>query len=137
MYYINTDGKRYPKQIFNRLSEEEQSTFIEIDDETYDSLLVQCDEESKYMVVENGEVVLKDREIEVENPLVVEKRSLSTYLNDSNYIAINYGTCRSDEDRAAFLAETSSTYSKTNEEVLDERDEAIARINEINILLNN
>jgi len=65
---------------------------------------------------------------------VVEKRELAkleTFLNQSNYIAINYGALRSEEKKLLFLADVSDTFEMTNEEIFDKRDEAIDRINEL------
>lgn len=129
--YINTEGKRYPKEIFKRLTQKEQSTFIEIDDKIYDKLLIQCEKESKYMLVLNGQVILKDIEVDPKEELFLEKRRLHSFLNKSNYIAINYGALRSEEKKLLFLADVSDTFEMTNEEIFDKRDEAIARINEL------
>ena len=65
---------------------------------------------------------------------VAEKKELSkleTFLNQSNYIAINYGSLRSEEKKLLFLADVSDTFGMTNEEIFDKRDESIARINEL------
>jgi len=71
---------------------------------------------------------------------VVEKRELAkleAFLNNTNYIAINYGAKISAEKRANYLAEMSDTYGITNEEVLNNREQAINKINELQLTLNN
>lgn len=120
--YINTEGKRYPKQIFDRLSEEEQATFVEVDDETYDSLLIQANENSSYLIVENGEIVLKPYEIETEDSNIVEKRELQAYLDSTDYMSI-----KCFERGLDMETEYPDDYTK--------RQEARDRINEINSIL--
>ena len=71
---------------------------------------------------------------------VVEKRELAkleAFLNNTNYIAINHGAKISAEKRANYLAEMSDTYGITNEEVLNNREQAINKINELQLTLNN
>ena len=70
--------------------------------------------------------------------LVNEKKEIETlklYLNETNYVAINYGAMRTDSQKTTFLETVSDTYNITNEKICDKRDAAIARINELELLI--
>lgn len=91
-------------------------------------------------IAELGLISVTDEEItaireqkDIDNQVAEKKElaSLESFLNQSNYIAINYGALRSEDKKTLFLAESSDTFRITNEEIFDKREEAIARINEL------
>ena len=132
MYYGTINGERYPKEIYNRLSKDKQKEFIEIDDDTMMELVNTANSTNKDIVVgKDGKPMLQDREISEEDAYQSELTNLKSFLNKSNYIAINYGALRNEDKKTLFLAETSDTFGMTNEEIFDKRDEAIDRINEL------
>ena len=136
MYFGTVNGERYPKEIYNRLSKERREEFIEIDDDTMMELVKNANSTNSDIIVGNdGNPTLQERMESLDDVIKNQISSLKQFLSNSNYIAINFGALRTDEKKELFLATTSDTYGKTNEEILDEREDAVERINELKVSL--
>jgi len=130
--YLGKNGERFPKEIFDRLSTEEQKNFKFVEDKDIFDLIEKANKTDCDLIMgENNTLLLKKRVLSDEQKLYNEKLYLEAFLDKSNYIAINYGALRSEDKKTLFLAETSDTFGMTNEEIFDKRVEAIARINEL------
>ena len=134
--YFGKNGERYPIAIFKRLSEEEQASFIEIDDDIMNSLLEESNNTNCEIVVGlDGRPKLKERIKSDKDILKSERNGLQSYLNSSDYVGIHYGELRTQESKTIFLDKVSNTFNMSNMNILIKREEARDRIDELRILL--
>ena len=134
--YFGKNGERYPIAIFKRLSEEEQTSFIEIDDDIMNSLLEESNNTNCEIVVGlDGRPKLKERIKSDTDILKSELRSLISYLNLSDYVGIHYGELRTQESKVVFLSRMSTKFSMSNLDILTKREDTRNRVEEIKVLL--
>lgn len=133
MFYINSKGERFTENVYKKLSEDRQEGFVSITNEEYRQLFKQSNIEKKDFTLDGTTVVLKEREVSDTQLLKNERNSLQSFVNSADYVTIKlYRASLQGQD---LLDEYSDTFQMTNREVLQKVDEAIARINEINTLL--
>ena len=90
-------------------------------------------EDVRQYVIDYPEMVIienKDKDI-----LKSELNGLQAYLNSSDYIGTHYGEILTQESKATFLDNISTTFNMSNMNILIKREEARDRIDELRTLL--
>ena len=86
--YLGKNGERFPKEIFDRLSTEEQKNFKFVEDKEIFDLVEKANKTDCDLIMgENNTLLLKKRVISNEQKLYNEKLYLETFLNDTDYMS--------------------------------------------------
>ena len=87
MYYGTITGERYPKEIYNRLSDEKKEEFIEIDDDTMRALVNKANETNCDIVPNSeGYPSLQAREVDKSEILTMQINSYKRYLSETDWV---------------------------------------------------
>ncbi len=123
MYIGKTSGKRYPKEIYNRLDESEKAEFVEVSDTEYEKIVEEANETNCIIgVSDEGVMTLTPRVVNESDELLFEKVSLKSYLTSTDWVV-------------AKCYELELKVSDTYPDIYQKRGEARTRINEIDSLL--
>ncbi|MDP0487907.1 MAG: hypothetical protein Q7K36_00170 [Fusobacterium sp. JB020] len=87
MFYINNDGLRFPKEIYDKLPDEQKKDFVSIKDEDYNNLVNKSNNENKEILVKNGQIILSERIVTKEDKLKNELNSLQSYMDSTDWIS--------------------------------------------------
>ncbi len=86
MFYINNDGLRFPKEIYDKLPDEQKKYFVSLKDEDYHNLVNKSNNENKEILVKNGQIILSERIVTKEDKLKNELNSLQAYMASTDWI---------------------------------------------------
>jgi ADP-heptose:LPS heptosyltransferase len=122
---------KYYKTLNNEIYAYEDNVNQEIINERSERLeLIQITEEEV-------ESIQKQKDLDNKVAEKQEKFKLKLFLNESNYIVINLGKKFTIEERTKYFNKISKKFNMTNLEVMNKQEEAIKRINELELIINN